>query len=87
MAQISLSVSTENDSTIEVSPVENEGDCMGIHLHTKIKTFGSPFTYSKDWVTIHGTRADMRKLATAMLYALPAPDAELAEPLPPVEVV
>lgn len=76
MASISLSVSTENESNIHVTPLEREGDCLSINLSMNLNVCGEHYVHSRDWVTIHGSIADIRLLAERMLAALPQKSAE-----------
>ena len=75
MATISLNVSTDHGSTIEIQPLENEGDCLSISVRTNMPPLfegDEPWVFSRDWVTVHGSVADIRCLAQRMLSALPA---------------
>ena len=83
MAQISLSPSTQDGSSIDVSNFCGEGDCLAFRLHTKL---AGDVAYGYDVVHIHGTLADIRLLVGKLLDAI-GPEPQTQNPQPFVEVL
>jgi len=77
MAQISLTVSTENESEIRAVGGNFDG-CVMIELSTNILSCGEPYPYTRDTVTVHGTATDIRLFAESILKQLPAKVKEAA---------
>ncbi len=74
MAHVSLSVSTQAESVMEV---EYSSECLSITLSTNIESCGGPYPYSRDWVTIHGTHGDLIAFANLITAAMQPEESEL----------
>jgi hypothetical protein len=64
MAMISLQLQQTT-----VTKVERAGDCLAATFRRDLE---GGHVYSRDWVTFHGTLAEMRDFANQILAALPS---------------
>jgi hypothetical protein len=74
MAQISLSISSEYESSFVIQDYKSAHGLISILIETNLPG-GTPYT--RDWVLIHGTDADLREFARRISAAFP-PDEQQA---------
>jgi len=68
MAQISLSISSEYESSFVIQDYKPAHGLISILIETNLPG-GTPYT--RDWVLIHGTDADLREFARRISAAFP----------------
>ena len=68
MAQISLSISSEYESSFVIQDYKSAHGLISILIETNLAG-GNP--YALDWVMIHGTDADLREFARRISAAFP----------------
>src|SRR5262245_18873580 len=67
MASISLHLDGEQRFIGAIT----EGECVAVALSSDLDVMGEKVARSRDWVTLHGSIADMRRFAEGILNALP----------------
>ena len=72
MAQISISISSEYESSFEVGDYEPGNGLLSIMICTNLPGDGKNRRnpYARDWLTIHGTDADLREFSRKIAAAL-----------------
>lgn len=77
MASIIINVSNDFDSTLNVSKVKRDGECMSFISTVYI----SPDNlYARDWVTVNGTLSALRAFVKALAESLPVEDDSATAP-------
>lgn len=76
MATISISVSTKYKSEISVSMCHGKNDLLSVDFTTYLPFGGSYHLYDKSFLQLHGTGADLRRLAELMIEATEPPEPE-----------
>jgi hypothetical protein len=72
MAQISISISSEYESSLEVGDYEPGNGVLSVLIRTNLPGDGKNRRnpYARDWLTIHGTDADLREFSRKIAAAL-----------------
>jgi hypothetical protein len=72
MAQISISISSEYESSLEVGDYEPGNGVLSVLIRTNLPGDGKNRRnpYARDWLTIHGTDADLREFSRKIAATL-----------------